>query len=217
MPQIYECGTAPGSSRLPGGSGGKRRIYASDKVHARGQTLHVRVYLLVESLSSQASINFSGTTVPEQTQSSAPKKSKGFQANWPLLRKFETMVFACMLALLPFFAMKVVDVASTQLFVKNAAVDLVNDLNKAKTYAKEGGVNITIESRPSSNMGPPAYLIQDDQRTIEEIVLPKGVHVEGICKFDPSGKPTKASTFTITKGLKHMRVIVDEEGVISSP
>jgi len=155
--------------------------------------------------------------LPEQTQSTAPKNKAGLKANWPLLRKFETLVFACMLALLPFFALKVVNVTTTQLAVKNTAVDLVNDLNRAKGFAKDGNVSITVASRQDPKSGPPAYLIQDDLRTIEEIVLPKGVSIEGSVKFDASGKPAAATSFTITKGLKHVRVVVDDAGVISSP
>lgn len=162
-------------------------------------------------------LNLAGRILPK-TEGTAPEKTaKGFQSNWPLLRKIETLVFACMLALLPVFASKVLDVTTTQLAVKNGAADLARDLSRAKTLAKEGGVNIGVVSRKASSMNPPAYLIQDDQRTIEEVLLPKGVSIDGAVKFDGQGNPTKPSSFTIKKGLKSTTILIDANGVISSP
>ena len=72
-------------------------------------------------------------------------------------------------------------------------------------------------SRRDLVMGPPAYLIQDDQRTIEEVVLPKGVTVDGSVKFNNIGIPDAPASFTISKGAKKARVVIDATGIISAP
>jgi hypothetical protein len=161
----------------------------------------------------------SGTPVTEQTESTPEKRKpkSAEQTNWPLLRKFETLLFACMLVLLPICAWTVVNITTTSLAVKNSSVDLAKDLNRCKQLAKDGGVNITMVSRRDSVMGPPAYLIQDDQRTIEEVVLPKGVTVDGSVKFNNLGIPDAPAAFTISKGPKKARVVIDATGIISAP
>lgn len=141
----------------------------------------------------------------------------GLNSNWPLLRKFETLIFAAMLALLPFFALKVVNVTTTSLAVKNTTVDLVKDLRRARQFAKEHGVRISVVSRQENKMEAGAYLIEDDFRTIEEIVLPRGVAVTGMVKFDPHGIPLQPASFLITKASKQNKVIVDANGIISAP
>jgi hypothetical protein len=141
----------------------------------------------------------------------------GLNSNWPLLRKFETLVFAAMLALLPFFAFKVVSVTNASLAVKNTTVDLVKDLRRARQLAKEHGVRIALVSRQENKMEASAYLIEDDQRTIEEIVLPRGVTVTGMVKFDAHGIPLEPASFNISKALKQSKVIVDANGIISAP
>ncbi|HEY9776085.1 MAG TPA: hypothetical protein V6C81_20145 [Planktothrix sp.] len=137
--------------------------------------------------------------------------------NWPLMRKFETLVFACMLALLPFFAMRVVGVTETSLMVKNTTVDLVKDLRKAKQLARDHALPISVVSRAGTPLEPSAYLIEDQRHMIEEIVLPRGVAVEGQIVFDPAGVPVRPATFVIKKGPKNAQVTVDAKGIISAP
>lgn len=122
-----------------------------------------------------------------------------------------------MLALLPFFALKVVNVTTTSLAVKKATADLVKDLRHAKNLAKENGANISVTSRPASGSESSAYLLQDDQRTIEEINLAKGVSVTGRVRFDQRGLPSQQATFVIKKGQKETKVEVDANGIISAP
>jgi hypothetical protein len=155
----------------------------------------------------------------EQTGGTGKSSLQALSAkvNWPILRKFETLVFACMLALLPFFAMKVVGVTETQLMVKNTTNDLVTDLRKARQMAKDHAVGIIVIGRAASKLNPPAYLIEDKRRMIEEIVLPSGVTVEGSVEFNPSGLPLKPSRFFIKKGVRESQVAIDERGVISAP
>jgi hypothetical protein len=159
----------------------------------------------------------------EGTSNDAKRKDSlralGASVNWPLLRKFETFVFACMLALLPFFAMRIVGVTETSLMVKNTTVDLGKDLRKAKQLARDHVVPISVVSRAGDSLEPSAYLIEDQRsgHMIEEIVLPRGVTVEGQITFDPAGLPVKPATFLIKKGPKQAQVAVDAKGIISAP
>jgi hypothetical protein len=164
-----------------------------------------------------------GSKLPEPTEGTAegtapkPAADASSRSNWPLLRKFETLIFACLLALLPFFAANVVEIIATSLAVKKSEVDLVNDLAKSKRLAKEHAVNISLVSRRGNNMLPPAYLIQDEHRNIEEVVLPAGVSIDGSVKFDKDGIPERKAVFEIAKGMKKARVYVDENGIVSAP
>lgn len=153
----------------------------------------------------------------EGSDNAQSRGRSGRKMNWPLLRKFETLIFFCMMLLLPVFAVKVVNVTTTHLAVKNTAVDLVRDLIHAKQMAKDYTVNITVTSRPATPTDSCAYLIQDDQRTLEEVVLPKGVSLVGSVVFDPRGLPNSAASFIVTKGRLSAHVDVDTSGMISSP
>lgn len=153
-----------------------------------------------------------------------PKKNKGdigqtidAIGQWPLFRKVETFVFAAMFIALPLFALKVVDHATTTLAVKNTSVDLVNDLIRCKGLAKEHQVNITLTSRNPTDKTPAAYEIRDEEKTVEEVILPKGVNVVGSVTFDPQGLPLHAASFIVSKGIRSAHVDVSKQGDIAVP
>lgn len=150
---------------------------------------------------------------PKATQASSGGM-KG-SLDWPLIRKFESLIFTSMIVAIPFFAYRVVDLTSTQLAVKQTAVDLVKDLVRAKDISKEFGLAITVSGRPGENKKPGAYLIQNGERTIEEVVLPKGVSVLGAITFDEQGVPSSRGTFTISKGWKTQHVNIGADGIAS--
>ncbi len=131
-----------------------------------------------------------------------------------LIRKFESLIFASMVFAIPFFAFKVVDLTSTQLAVRQTGVDLVKDLVRAKDISKEYGLSITVCGRPATESEGTAYLIQNGNRTIEEVLLPKGVNVLGSVTFDDTGTPTlPGATFTISKGWKSSHISLTREGI----
>jgi hypothetical protein len=138
-------------------------------------------------------------------------------AQWPLFRKVETFVFAAMFIALPLFALKVVDHATTTLAVKNTSVDLVNDLIRCQGLAKQHQVNITLTSRTSTDKAPGAYEIRDEEKTVEEVILPKGVNVVGSVTFTPLGSPLHASSFIVSKGIRSAHVDVSNQGLIAVP
>lgn len=134
--------------------------------------------------------------------------------DWPLIRKFESLVFASMVLAIPFFAYRVVDITSTQLAVKQTGVDLVQDLRRAKDISKEYGLSITVCGRPANEKDGTAYLIQNGNRTIEEVLLPKGVNVIGSVTFDETGTPsTPGAAFTISKFWKSNRITLTKDGI----
>lgn len=153
-----------------------------------------------------------------------PKKNKGdigqtidAIGQWPLFRKVETFVFAAMFIALPLFALKVVDHATTTLAVKNTSVDLVNDLIRCKGLAKEHQVNITLTSRNATEKAPAAYEIRDEEKTVEEVIVPNGVNVVGSVTFDPTGMPLHAASFIVSKGIRTAHVDVSTQGDIGVP
>lgn len=137
--------------------------------------------------------------------------------NWALIRKMETLIFASMLVAIPFFALRVVDYTATQLAVRNTAVDLVKDLIRAKEISKNFGLSVSVTGRLAAKGEPPAYLLQNGPRTIEEIILPPGVSVIGSITFNEEGMPDHRASFTISKGPKRLHVDVDSQGVASMP
>lgn len=151
-----------------------------------------------------------------QPPSSAPNRpaDRGSKLDWPLIRKFESLIFASMVFAIPFFAFRVVDLTSTNLAVRQTGVDLVKDLVRAKDISKENGLSITVCGRPATQNEGTAYLIQNGNRTIEEVLLPKGVNVVGSVTFDDTGTPTMpGATFTISKGWKSSHVTLTREGI----
>jgi hypothetical protein len=159
------------------------------------------------------------TALADQEKKKANLFARTFEAivNWPLLRKVETSVFGAMFIALPFFALRVVDHATTTLAVKNTSVDLVNDLIRCKGLAKQHQVNITLTSRTSTDKAPGAYEIKDEEKTVEEVLLPKGVNIIGSVTFDPQGLPLHASSFIVSKGIRSAHVDVNTQGDIAVP
>ncbi len=133
----------------------------------------------------------------------------------PLIRKFETIAFATMLIVVPFFAYRIVDTAGTTLMVQNTAADLVKDLIKAKEIARDFHLNIAVSSAPPTVNEPSSYLIQSGNRTIEQIVLPNGVSIAGAASFNDNGLPQAPSSFIIAKGGRTAFVEVSREGSTS--
>lgn len=154
-----------------------------------------------------------------QEKSKADAIARKYEAivNWPLLRKFESLVFAGLFLALPLFAWKVVEHSTTQLAVKNSAVDLVNDLIRCKSLAKQHQVSITLTSRPPTAVMPAAYMIQDEEKTVEEVRLPKGVSMIGSVTFNPQGLPNAPASFIVSKGIRIAHVEVDRDGRIQFP
>ncbi len=155
---------------------------------------------------------------PKATQTAKPQPNRpvdrGSRLDWPLIRKFESLIFASMVVAIPFFAFRVVDLTSTNLAVRQTGVDLVKDLVRAKDISKENGLSITVCGRPASPSEGTAYLIQNGNRTIEEVLLPKGVNVVGSVTFDETGTPTiPGASFTISKGWKSSHVTLTREGI----
>jgi hypothetical protein len=134
---------------------------------------------------------------------------------WPLIRKFETLVFAAMLVVIPFFAYRIVDTAGTALMVQNTAADLVKDLIKAKEIARDFHLNVTVTSAPPTTNEPSSYLIQSGVKTIEQVVLPNGVSIAGTVTFDEGGLPLAPSSFIIAKGGRTANVQINGEGSTS--
>lgn len=146
-----------------------------------------------------------------------PASFSGALLSWPLLRKFETVVFACMFLAVPFFAMKIVSVTSILLNLKQTSADLVQDLIKVKQMSKDHSLPMRVVSRLATKSEPAAYLIQDPQRTIEEIIIPSGLTVTGTVTFTPDGTPAAPGEFVISRGNKAQKVEIDAQGMISSP
>ena len=137
--------------------------------------------------------------------------------NWVLLRKLETFVFAFLFLALPFFAYKVVDATTATLAVKNTAAELVQDLIRWKKTAEDEKTAIQVTTRPTVGHKGFAYVIKQDERSLEEVLLPPGVSIVGTVLFDSQGTPNSAATFLITKSTKSQRVEIDANGMISAP
>ena len=139
----------------------------------------------------------------------------GSKFHWPpLIRKFETLVFATMLVIVPFFAFRIVETAGTTLMVQNTAADLVKDLIHAKEIAHDFHLTITVVAAPPTANEPSSYLIQSGARTIEQIILPSGVNLAGTVTFTDSGLPQTPAPFIITKGGRTSIVDISREGTI---
>lgn len=149
-----------------------------------------------------------------QGEAKPQKRSKG-NLDWPLIRKFESLVFTSMIVAIPFFAYRVVDLTSTQLAVGQTSLDLVKDLIRAKEISKDFGLSITVSGRPRQESKPAAYLIQNGERIMEEVALPKGVSVLGAVTFNEQGIPNSRGSFTISKGWKTQHVDVAADGTTS--
>lgn len=151
-----------------------------------------------------------------KAQPSTEIQEKGnIQLNWRFVRKIEALVFASMFLAVPFFAFRIVDIAGTSLMVQNTAVDLVRDLIRAREIAKDYGLVITVSSALPGENDPCSYLIQNGTRTIEQVVLPRGVSMVGSVTFDEKGAPRNRASFIVNKGNRTTYVEVDTQGQTS--
>lgn len=137
--------------------------------------------------------------------------------NWVLLRKLETFVFAFLFLALPFFAYKVVDATTSTLAVRNTAAELVQDLIRWKKTAFDEKTEIQITTKQIDRGKGFAYVVKQDDRRLEEVLLPPGASIVGTVLFDKEGIPKSAATFVISKGTKNVRVEVDSTGLIKAP
>ena len=136
--------------------------------------------------------------------------------SWPpVIRKFEALVFAALLIVIPFFAYRIVDTAGTALMVQNTAADLVKDLIKSKEIARDFHIGVSVTSAPASGNEPCSYLIQSDSKTIEQVVLPNGVSIAGSVSFNDGGLPQNPSAFIVAKGGRTAIVQINHEGSTS--
>ncbi len=133
----------------------------------------------------------------------------------PIIRKFETLVFAAMLVVIPFFAYRIVDTAGTALMVQNTAADLVKDLIKAKEIARDFHLSVAVTSAPPTMNEPSSYLIQSGSKTIEQVILPSGVSIAGSVTFNDGGLPIAPASFIIAKGGRTASVQINREGTTS--
>jgi hypothetical protein len=143
------------------------------------------------------------------------REKRGPQLNWRLIRRIEAIVFTSMFLAVPFFAFRIVDIAGTSLMVQNTAVDLVKDLIRAREIAKDYGLAITVCSVPPVGDQPCSYVIQNGIRTIEQVVLPRGVSIAGAVTFDDKGAPQCRASFIVSKGTRITTVDVDLLGQTS--
>jgi hypothetical protein len=137
------------------------------------------------------------------------------KTSWsPIIRKFETLVFAAMVVVIPFFAFRIVDTAGTALMVQNTTADLVKDLIKAQEIARDFHLSVTVTSAPPTLNEPSSYLIQSDSKTIEQVILPNGVNIAGAVTFNDGGLPKTPSSFMIGKAGRSTLVLIDRNGKV---
>ena len=146
---------------------------------------------------------------PEQKRKNKPKWLR-----WPMVRKLESMAFMAMFLAVPFFAFRVVDYTTKQLTFNNAAHDLVKDLRRAKDMAREFQIDIQVSSFAATPEKPAGYLIKTGTKTMEEVVIPAGVSIQGGVAFDAEGVPEKPGSFDLKLGNREVSVDVDLAGVV---
>lgn len=145
------------------------------------------------------------------------RRKKNVFLAWPLIRKLESLAFLAMFIAVPFFGYRVVDYTSRHLALNNAAHDLVKDIRKAKQMASELGIDISVESKQSTEGKGAAYIIRSGQRTLEEIVLPQGVSMIGGITFTKEGQPDHPSTFDVHMDTRSLAIDVDRNGIVTLP
>jgi hypothetical protein len=148
---------------------------------------------------------------------SVPKsRDKAEILNWVSLRKLETFVFGFLFLALPFFFFRVVEATTATMSIGNVASNLVQDLIKWKKTAGEKVALITVTSRTDIGSGS-AYVIEENDKLVEQVLLPAGVSIVGSVTFNPGGTPKAPATFIISKGQRSSHVEVDGKGLISTP
>jgi hypothetical protein len=151
----------------------------------------------------------------EKSKTGEQPTQKGKKLNWWLIRRIETLVFASMLLAVPFLAVRIMETANTALTVQNTSVDLVRDLLRAKQIAHDFNLKITVSSIPANASEPCSYLIQNGKKTIEQVLLPRGISLLGSVTFDEKGEPQQQCSFLISKGSKSVSVDIDSLGQTS--
>lgn len=152
-----------------------------------------------------------------QDGSSERRRKKNVFLAWPLIRKLESLAFIAMFIAVPFFGYRVVDYTSKHLALNNAAHDLVKDIRKAKQMATELGIDISVESRQSTEGRSAAYVIRSGPRTLEEVVLPQGVSMIGEITFSKAGEPDHPATFDVHMDTRSVAIDIDRSGIVSLP
>ena len=145
------------------------------------------------------------------------RRKKNVFLAWPLIRKLESLAFLAMFIAVPFFGYRVVDYTSRHLALNNAAHDLVKDIRKAKQMASELGIDISVESRQSTEGKSAAYVIRSGPRTLEEVVLPQGVSMIGEITFSKEGQPNHPATFDVHMDTRSLAIDVDQSGIVTLP
>ncbi len=145
------------------------------------------------------------------------RRKKNVFLAWPLIRKLESLAFLAMFIAVPFFGYRVVDYTSRHLALNNAAHDLVKDIRKAKQMAAELGIDISVESRQSTEDKRAAYVIRSGSRTLEEVVLPDGVSMIGGITFSKEGVPDQPATFDVHMDTRSLAIDVDRTGLVTLP
>lgn len=148
-------------------------------------------------------------------EGTGPKGGGYTLLTWPLIRKLESLAFLAMFIAVPLFAFRVVDYTARQLALNNAAHDLVKDIRRVKEMATSYKMPITVESKQST--GQASYVIRSGKRTIEEVVLPKGVTMVGQVTFREDGVPESPSTFDVTLENRSLTVDIDKSGASTMP
>lgn len=137
--------------------------------------------------------------------------------SWPLVRKFEALIFMAMFAAVPLFAVRVIQYTHDQLIVRNVSKELVKDLQRAKTLAVRRQKEVEVSGSASKTAKLFSYVVLIGEQVSEEVVLPERVSVVGSIKFNKSGMPEQASSFIVSSDNRTTTVEIDPTGLISVP
>jgi hypothetical protein len=162
---------------------------------------------------SQESIQPSHSSVEPQPN----RESKKAGQSWPLVRKFEALIFMAMFAAVPLFAVRVIQYTHDQLVVRNVSRELVKDLHRAKRLAVERQKEVEVSSTSTRSAKLYSYLVRIGEKVSEEVVLPDRVSVVGSIKFTKTGLPERASSFIVSSDNRTTTVEIDPTGLISVP
>lgn len=147
-----------------------------------------------------------------------PVADRGAGLNWPLIRKIETLIFLGMFIAVPFFALRTVGFAATQMAVSNTVHGLVQDIRKARDMAKESHLTITVASSPPTKTEKRfSYAIQNGTRNIIEVILPPGISLTGNVSYDENGVVSGPASFVCSMAGRVQNVEVDSSGTVFVP
>lgn len=137
--------------------------------------------------------------------------------SWPLVRKFEALIFMAMFAAVPLFAVRVIQYTHDQLIVRNVSRELVKDLQRAKTLAVKLQSKVEVSGSASKSAKLFSYVVLIREQVSEEVVLPERVSVVGSITFNKSGLPEKPSSFIVSSENRTTTVEIDPTGLVSVP